>query len=55
MSGLGLIFIGLGVLTMWSGLNRVIVFDILRSFIGAPVASRESSGAYKEPPKSGIR
>lgn len=44
MSALGLILIGFGVLTIWSGLDRTIVFDVLRSFIGAPVAHRDEAG-----------
>jgi hypothetical protein len=45
VSALGLILIGFGLLTAWSGFDRVIVFDVLRSFIGAPVAHRSAEGA----------
>lgn len=44
MSALGLIAIGLGVLTAWSGFDRTIIFDVLRSFIGAPVQPRSATG-----------
>lgn len=36
--------IGFGLLTAWAGFDRVIVFDVLRSFIGAPVAHRGTTG-----------
>lgn len=45
MSALGLMFIGFGLLTAWAGLDRVIVFDVLRAFIGAPVAPHSTTGA----------
>jgi hypothetical protein len=44
VSALGFMLIGLGILTVWSGFDRVIVFDVLRSFIGAPVAHRDTTG-----------
>lgn len=47
MSALGLIAIGFGVLTIWSGFDRTIIFDVLRSFIGAPVAQRTGAGQLK--------
>lgn len=49
MSALGLLLVGFGVLVAWSGLDRVIVFDVLRGFISAPVAPRDQSGAAKAP------
>lgn len=49
MSALGLILIGFGALTVWSGLDRTIIFDVLRSFIGAPVSPRTTSGATAPP------
>lgn len=45
MSALGLIFVGFGLLTVWSGFDRTIVFDVLRSLIGAPVTQRDKTGA----------
>lgn len=36
MSAIGIMLIGFGILTVWSGWELVNVFDILRSFIGAP-------------------
>jgi hypothetical protein len=45
MSALGVLLIGFGLLTAWAGFDRVIVFDVLRSFIGAPVAQRQATGA----------
>lgn len=47
MTALGVLLIGFGLLTVWSGFDRVIVFDVLRSFIGAPVASRGDAGQLK--------
>jgi hypothetical protein len=47
VSALGILLIGFGLLTVWSGFDRVIVFDVLRSFIGAPVATRTAQGAPK--------
>jgi len=47
MSALGLILIGFGVLTAWAGFNRTVVFDLLRSIVGAPVAARTDAGAIK--------
>lgn len=47
VSALGLMLIGFGVLTAWAGFDRVNVFDILRSFIGAPVPKRGDTGALK--------
>lgn len=49
MSALGLMLAGIGVLTIWSGLDRVIVFDVLRSIIGAPVTPRTSVGTLNPP------
>lgn len=47
VSAVGLMLIGFGLLTAWSGLDKVIVFDVLRAFLGAPVATREGSGKPK--------
>lgn len=47
MSALGVILIGFGVLTAWAGFDRVIVFDVLRTFISAPVEQRTPEGAAK--------
>jgi hypothetical protein len=44
MSALGVLLFGFGLLTVWSGFDRVVVFDVLRSFIGAPTAKRTSVG-----------
>jgi hypothetical protein len=44
VSALGVLLIGFGILTVWSGFDRVVVFDILRSFIGAPTAKRDAQG-----------
>ena len=44
MTTLGFLALGFGVLTVWAGLVRVNVFDILRSFIGAPVPTRNEVG-----------
>jgi hypothetical protein len=45
MSALGLMLFGFGLLTAWAGFDRTIVFDVLRSLLGAPVASRAKTGA----------
>jgi hypothetical protein len=45
MSALGLMLFGFGLLTAWSGFDRTIVFDVLRSLLGAPVAARSKTGA----------
>lgn len=39
MSTLGFMLVGFGILTAWSGLEKVYVFDVLRSFMGAPDAT----------------
>lgn len=44
MSAIGFLLIGFGLLTAWSGFDKVIVFDVLRSFLGAPVAKRNAQG-----------
>ncbi len=45
MSAVGFVLIGFGVLTIWAGVDQVIVFDVLRSFIGAPTTPRTAEGA----------
>lgn len=47
MTAVGVMLIGFGVLTAWSGWELVNVFDLLRSFIGAPakVTSVQPSSA----------
>lgn len=45
MSAIGFILIGFGALTIWSGFSGVIIFDVLRSFLGAPTPNRDVSGA----------
>lgn len=45
MSALGIMAIGFGILTAWAGFDRTNIFDLLRSFIGAPVAKRTPEGA----------
>lgn len=52
MSALGLVCIGAGILTAWSGFDRTIVFDVFRSFVGAPVTSRTPTGATSVTPSS---
>lgn len=52
MSALGLVALGLGILTVWSGLDRTIVFDVLRSFIGAPTTPRTTTGTLAPPSSS---
>lgn len=47
MSALGIMLIGIGALTVWAGFDRVNIFDLLRSFIGAPVPTRSKEGAIK--------
>lgn len=47
MTALGFMLVGFGVLTVWSALDRTNVFDILRSFIGAPLPRRTDAGAIK--------
>lgn len=49
MAAIGLILVGFGLLTAWSGLDRVIVFDVLRGFISAPVPTRDPSGVAAAP------
>lgn len=44
MSALGFLAIGFGAITIWSGLSGVIVFDVFRSFLGAPTPTRDASG-----------
>lgn len=36
MTAVGVMLIGFGILTAWSGWELVNVFDLLRSFVGAP-------------------
>jgi hypothetical protein len=45
MTALGVLFVGFGVLTMWAGFDRTNIFDLLRTFIGAPTPKRKPSGA----------
>lgn len=57
MSAIGIMLIGFGILTVWSGWELVNVFDILRSFIGAPSAPVDLSsltvpGASSSSPSS---
>jgi hypothetical protein len=52
MSALGVMLIGFGILTAWAGFDRVIVFDVLRTFISAPVEQRTDTGASKSTPKT---
>jgi hypothetical protein len=44
VSALGLMLFGFGLLTAWSGFDRTIVFDVLRSLLGAPVTHRDETG-----------
>lgn len=44
MSAIGFLLIGFGLLTAWAGLDKVIVFDVLRSFLGAPTVKRTPQG-----------
>jgi hypothetical protein len=52
MSALGMMILGFGVLTIWAGLDRQSVFDVLRSFIGAPTPSRDTKGKITGFPKN---
>lgn len=45
MAAIGLLLVGFGALTAWSGLDRVLVFDVLRSIIGAQPKARTAEGA----------
>lgn len=38
MTAIGFMLIGFGVVTAWSGFEKVSVFDVLRTVIGAPAA-----------------
>lgn len=44
MTALGFLLVGFGALTIWSGFDHVIVYDLLRSFLGAPVTKRDATG-----------
>lgn len=54
MSAVGFVLIGFGVLTVWSGLEGVIVFDVLRTFIGSPSGVRTGEGALVPPGTLGL-
>lgn len=43
MSTLGFMLVGFGILTAWSGLEKVYVFDVLREFMGAPSATPKTT------------
>jgi hypothetical protein len=47
MSALGFLLIGFGMLSIWSGLQRANVFDVLRSILGAPTVKRDEYGKVK--------
>lgn len=44
MSALGVMLVGFGILTVWSGLDATNVFDVLRTFVGAPAPARDRTG-----------
>lgn len=48
VSALGFLLIGFGVLTIWSGFQRLSVFAVLRSILGAPPGpERDQYGKVK--------
>ena len=44
MSAFGLMLIGFGILTAWAGFDRQLIFNVLRSFIGAPATATDQYG-----------
>lgn len=44
MTAVGVLFIGFGMLAVWSSFHLTNVFDVLRHIVGAPVPARDPTG-----------
>jgi hypothetical protein len=48
MTAVGVLFVGFGVLAMWSAFHTSNIFDVLHSVVGAPVPVRTDAGVLKK-------
>jgi len=53
MSALGFMLVGFGFFTAWAALQKQNVFDVLRAIVGAPITSRNATGARTDAATSG--